>query len=432
VRRNRKRAIVAISLSVVALVAMSGVAAAATPQQYRFWQSWGWARYITENVAARHRIPTPAPKTTTPAPRTTTPAAPVVKTTTPVTTVPVPVAAGPTTAPTTTTTTAPATATTTAPTTVPAAGGSTETIGGTGAADQIFAPNSFWYSKIPATAPLAPNSAAMAADVASQAANNYGGAAFNAHQFNAPVYEVAAGTPTVNVGFWDCQGKGSTPNGILEQFSNVPIPADAAPAEGTDAELAVHSASLDKVWEFWQMRKVGNGWQACWGGRIDNASKNPGIFANGFGATATGLPANLAGAITFDDISRGSINHALALQLVNPKGPGFSWPAQRTDGSNNSANAVAEGQRLRLDPTLNVDSLGLNKVATMVAKAAQTYGFIVTDRSGAVSIMGQDSTPKEEAAGVSWDKILNGLPDYQVFRSFPWSKVQVLPMDFGK
>ncbi|MEB0161112.1 hypothetical protein, partial [Pseudomonas sp. AH2 (2023)] len=66
----------------------------------------------------------------------------------------------------------------------------------------------------------------------------------------------------------------------------------------------------------------------------------------------------------------------------------FSYPAQRSDGSlrPGTPNAIAEGQRFRLDPSLDVDSLKLTPLGKMVAKAAQKYGFIVVDKGGAVGV----------------------------------------------
>ena len=61
-------------------------------------------------------------------------------------------------------------------------------------------------------------------------------------------------------------------------------------------------------------------------------------------------------------------------------------PAQRSDGSNRSDDAIPAGTRLRLDPSVDVADLGLSPVAAMIARAAQTYGFIVTDKSAAVAV----------------------------------------------
>ncbi len=404
---RRRRLYLALALCVATLLATGGFATAGTRSRHGLWQQWAqqMSRFVKPDAraaASRLAATRPAAAAATSAAEATS-ASPVVTPSR---------AAG---------AVVPGAKAAAAP---PAAAAN--------AGDRMFSSSSFWYSRIPAAVTLDPASAAKAADIAQQAATHYGGAAFNAHQYNAPIYRAPASTPTVDIRFDDCQHKGYTPDGLTDQFSNVPLPADAAPAAGTDGELALYSPSLDQAWEFWQLRKTGGQWSACWGGRIDHASRSQGIFTGGFGATATGLPANLAGAVTFADVNRGSIDHVMALQLVSPAGGAFSWPAQRTDGFSTAATAVAEGQRLRLDPSVDVESLGLNPVAAMVAKAAQSYGFVVTDKAGAVSVLGETSTPQRAGAGQSWDAILKGVPDYAVFRGFPWSRIQVLPMNYGQ
>ena len=76
------------------------------------------------------------------------------------------------------------------------------------------------------------------------------------------------------------------------------------------------------------------------------------------GATATGLPL-LGGLVTLADLQGGSINHALAVSLVEAEKATWAWPAQRTDGwtFSSNINPIPEGTRFRLDPTLNVDNL---------------------------------------------------------------------------
>jgi hypothetical protein len=151
----------------------------------------------------------------------------------------------------------------------------------------IFGPASIWKKSV-ATAPIAKNSAAEVAGLAQEAASEYGGvAAFNVWQYNTSVYTVAANTPLVNVSWNNCQGKSYTPTGLLGpngQFTAVPIPANAVPATGSDAELTVYSPSTDQLWEFWKAARTAKGWSACWGGRIDHVSTSPGYFQNGFGA----------------------------------------------------------------------------------------------------------------------------------------------------
>ncbi len=59
----------------------------------------------------------------------------------------------------------------------------------------------------------------------------------------------------------------------------------------------------------------------------------------------------------------------------------FSWPAQRDDGDSTASDCLPQGARLRLDPAVDIEALGLHPVAKTLARAAQEYGIIVRDRT---------------------------------------------------
>lgn len=268
--------------------------------------------------------------------------------------------------------------------------------------------------------------------------DRYGGvAAFNAHSYGVGYYVAAPGTPTVDVAFDDCQGKGHVPEGLFGpggQFEDVPIPAGAVPADGTDGTLAVYSPETDTLWEFWVASQDARGaWQACWGGRMDGVAANLGFFSGSFGVSASGLSV-AGGMISLADVRAGSVAHAMSLHIPGPAAyPQLSWPAQRTDGNNSHPDALPEGTRLRLDPSIDVASLGLHPVAAMVAEAAQRYGFIVVDQAGAVAVVTESGAAEQAATGVDpWDALLGGTPDYLVMQNFPWDRLQVLPQDYGR
>jgi hypothetical protein len=288
-----------------------------------------------------------------------------------------------------------------------------------------------------AGAPVAPTSAAMVANLANQVRVRYNGvAAFNYYNYTTNIYTVPRGQPAVDVIWDDCQGKNYTPSGLSGpggQFSAVPIPGDATPSAGDDAEMSIFSPSLDKLWEFWELSKKADGWHACWGGRLDGVSSSNGYFAGGFGASATGV-ALAGGVVTMADAKAGHIDHAMSLAVVDAAAwDNFSWPAQRSDGDSYAADAIPEGTRFRLDPSINVSTLGLTPLATTIARAAQQYGFIVTDKAGAVSVYGEGADGVVAAGRASpWPDALGGTPGYSMMAGFPWDKLQALPKDWGK
>lgn len=299
-----------------------------------------------------------------------------------------------------------------------------------------FGAGSVWRDDL-RYAPVATNSAALVAKLDAQVKAYYGGvAAFNVWNYTTNIYTVDPLQGRVDLRWDDCQGKGHVPTGIYGttgQFVSVPMPSDAVPASGTDAALSLYQPSSDTLWSFWKVRKLTDGWHACWGGRMEQASTNPGFFGGGFGTTATSLAVE-GGLVNIKDVQAGSIDHALSLVVVDAASyDNFSWPAQRSDGADASADAIPEGTRFRLNPAVDVDSLALHPIAKMVAKAAQKHGFIVSDKGGAVSVQAEGGTGVQGVTGANpWDTLLGGKPSYSIMTNFPWSQLQAMPKDYGK
>ena len=79
--------------------------------------------------------------------------------------------------------------------------------------------------------------------------------------------------------------------------------------------------------------------------------------------------------------------------------------------------------RFRLDPTINVPSLGLPYFDRMLAQAAQTYGIVVRDQSGCVSLYAQDPT---STGSNPWAAPFDGWSEGTYLSWFPWSHLQAL------
>lgn len=302
-------------------------------------------------------------------------------------------------------------------------------------AGRVFAATSFWYTPIPADAPLHTNNANFVKEFLRQRKAYYGTVAVNTTSYASPVYVVDAGTPTVRVAHWDCQKNGYVDKKLLEEWAAVPIPPHAQPADGTDAEMTIWQPSTDRMWEFWQARKTDAGWQACWGGGMEQVSKSDGIWPNNHGTTATSLPF-IGGQIRAEELRRGEIDHALGISLVDLEDwPIRSWPATRSDGWNpkHEPNRIPEGLRFRLDPTVDVDSLKLGRAGKIIARAAQKYGFVIWDKAGAISLRAEN--PKSfTTRGLPdpYPELFENKPGYAVLDGVPWDRLQFLPMNYGK
>ncbi len=302
--------------------------------------------------------------------------------------------------------------------------------------DKVFSPTSFWYTPIPSVVTLHSNSAGFVSEFIRQKSTYYGTVNVNSSsKYSSPVYYVDASIRKIKVSQWDCSNRGIADTSLSAQWAEVPIPSYAKPADGSDSEMTIYQASTDTIWEFWKARQVNGQWQACWGGRMQNASLSDGIFNTYYGTTATSLPF-LGGQITAEELLRGEIKHAIGISLVEIESSKIvSWPAHRSDGSNpnNAANRIPEGLRFRLDPKVNVDALNMHPVGKIIAKAAQKYGFVVWDKAGAVVIRAQNPYSYTVFSKPSpYEALFAGSPGYRILENFPWDRLQFLPMDYGK
>jgi hypothetical protein len=296
----------------------------------------------------------------------------------------------------------------------------------------LFASSSFWKSRLADDATLDPNSAALvqtfAAEIQRERTANIG-PWIGAGAGSTPVYRVPDNQRRVRVRLDTTTSRGA--KALRRAFASVPMPRDAKPAPGLDGHLTVWQPSTDRLWEFFHAHREGGAWHADWGGAIRNVSKSPGYYTasawpgatRNWGATASSLPI-IGGTILLDELKRGRIDHALALNLPAPRAGEFSWPAQRTDGTG-PATALPEGARIRLDPTVNVNDFGLPKLGRMIALAAQRYGMVVRDQTHhGTSLWAEVATGSSR--GLS--PYLKGKTPAEVLANFPWDRMQLLRM----
>jgi hypothetical protein len=303
-----------------------------------------------------------------------------------------------------------------------------------------FAPNGPWNTKLPLDVPLAPNSAAIVANIATDQAENFGSWAINTDSYSAPIYYVGPDTPLQRWSFSDCLNLPDLAPVIADSLAAVPTPADLIVSQGTDESVAIYQPATDTYWDFWRAEQDAAGhWSACWGGKIEHYHRNPGIFPNPLGATATGLPFG-AFTIRIDDLRRGYIDHAINIATVRTRANCFSWPASRDDGNTEGADIPCEGQRFRLDPTFDVNTL-LSPAARTIARAMQEYGLIMTDKAGALVTQAEDPRPYMASHGgvdpypalMDPDNLVpDGFEKYVILSQIPVTRLQALPLDYGK
>ena len=260
------------------------------------------------------------------------------------------------------------------------------------------------------------SSAEYVSDLVSDYEHYYGSVGVNTE----PVMVVPAGQARVAVsvraGCSDFRG---------DTGSTIPIPADTPLNGSSDDPVVIDQPSSHTEWELWQLHHEGGSWSACWGGSLDTATSD-GVFPYPYGLAASGI-SYLATDVTESDVQSGSIDHAIALQMPTCTAPEVA-PADRTDCSHDPGQPPY-GTWFRFPSGLRMPSR-LTPFAQMVFRAIQRYGLVLTDQAGAVMI--EAESPADWAAeghrGVdpitaSWD----GLPEYEVIASLPWSQLEVVP-----
>jgi hypothetical protein len=285
-------------------------------------------------------------------------------------------------------------------------------------------PDSIFNSNVTSWA-VDPNSAAYVANIVAQYQSAYGEVGVN---FNRPGYAVS-----VQSGCNDFTGDQTTPNGSGATGTEVPIPSYAVAGSSSDEILTVYQPSTSREWEFWQAQDNGGSWSACWGGEMDMATSD-GVFPNPYGETASGI-ANLATEITEADIASGSIDHAIAFEVLGNECDwdsatqyGGLYPADRSDCGEAISGAPMEGQWFRFAPGTAMPS-GLTPFAQMVFKAIQTYGMVIVDQGGAVALEADQTSVWAAEGNSGTDPItasVDGLEGYQLVASLPWQDLQAI------
>ncbi len=302
---------------------------------------------------------------------------------------------------------------------------------------RLFSSTSFWNAQPASGAALDPSSASIVSALGrlvTQEEQAGEGPAINTTAWSVPIYTVLSTQPTVNVKLaynW----MGLRP-ALQAAWTTVPLPGNAKPASGTDKHLVVWQPSSKHLWEFWHLEKKSEGWEAYWGGAMQNALTNPGNYgpeawfgaATNWGASGTSLSI-AGGLITLEDLEKGQINHALAIGVPTTREGAYAAPAERTDGDSAEATSLPAGAHLRLNPSLSLSTLHLPHFTLMLAEAAQKYGIFVRDTASVVALYAQDPTPTATNPYTAPGGYFEGKSPAQLLSLFPWSHLQLLKME---
>ena len=303
-----------------------------------------------------------------------------------------------------------------------------------GAPFRFFAPGSPWNLQLPRTAPLNASSAEMVGALSREVRRELEtdqGPSISTTSNSVPIYTVPANQPTVPVQLTST----FTVPALSAAWSAVPLPANAQSAPGKDHHLVVWQPSTDRLWEFWHLLDGAEGWQAGWGGAMQNVSTNFGVYGptawpgatGSWGGSASSLSI-AGGLITLEDLQKGEINHALAIGVPQVRANQYAAPAERTDGTSTSPMALPEGAHLRLEPGLELWRLHLPRLTLMIARAAKRYGIFVRDVAGNVTFYAQDPVTAGGNPYAGPSGFLEGTYPARLLSTFPWTHLQLLQM----
>lgn len=170
---------------------------------------------------------------------------------------------------------------------------------------------------------------------------------------------------------------------VRRVMRGVPVPDTARPDPQEDAHMVVIDRASGCEYDFYGAARTPQGWMAKWASVTSTTGS--GIYPRGLSTRATGF-APLAGMIWPAELRRGRIDHALVFAYPYTRAGGPVDPATASDGKTHLANALPQGARVQLDPTLDLDSLGLDRSERAIAEALQRYGMFLGDTGGALAL----------------------------------------------
>lgn len=285
---------------------------------------------------------------------------------------------------------------------------------------RAFKDTSYWNTRLPANAPIDPKSRDFVRYMQKNPVGDFVmfSGADRDGRWGTPIYWADPTDPVYDVR--------SDRYGVPPEFKSLRIPRGARPDDTPDAEMMIYDLDKGYVAAFWLARydPLKDTW-VVGGGDIWYLGSNgiEGILRQSDDRRNRGHRGAAAPifAIRWDEIQAGVINHVLKVAIPNPRST-HVFPMSNSDGKTNDPNAPPEGARFRLKRSINLDALNLTRAQYAVAKAAQDYGFVVTDRSGAPVAVGLENVVAERRGwlweGVlAWDSLrMFSLSDYEFVR----------------
>jgi hypothetical protein len=130
-------------------------------------------------------------------------------------------------------------------------------------------------------------------------------------------------------------------------------------------------------------------------------------------------------AVTYREIMNGSIDHLLRIAVDTTK-CAHVFPMSGDECGTYAATAPPEGTIIRINQSVDLESLGLSAPALVVARALQTYGAVIGDQSGASVELKLENVVAE---GRGW--LWNGVLSPTSLSKIPLSSYEVVKLGYG-
>jgi hypothetical protein len=288
-----------------------------------------------------------------------------------------------------------------------------------------YSEDSVWNIPIGSAPQYDPNSVEMVATIG---LSGDGRITSDPSQFSYPIYYIDDATPRWDIPctMYDCTIVRK--NGEVEKTSvlkNVPIPPDAQPSQGHDAQIIIIDKITFNEYDLWHVERTASGWKIA-NGTIYNATWDG--ISEEYGSRGAGVP-YLAGLIRPWEILQGRIEHVIAFGYSEPAKNRCVFPASKTDGQSSLPYAIPEGARLQLDPSLTDSDFrrfGLDRTGRIIAKALQEYGMILVDYAGRPKIYAEDLTANPYAT-MQWSNRKLNLTE-ETIANIPYESFKVLAL----
>lgn len=270
-----------------------------------------------------------------------------------------------------------------------------------GAPFRAFTADSFWNTPVPADAPSHPRAAKIldylrTAPQAGDGCVRLAGAQDSS--WGQPVYWARPTDPEYDV---DVRTADDPP-----ELNSMRIPAGAHAAENSDGSMTIFDlergytvAFTDAVYD-----ADADAWTAN-GATVTYLDSN-GLHARtgmasdqrNLGSHRGNNPAVMM--VRLDEVAAGEVRHVLKVASGPELSTAHVFPMVGSDGDSTDPRAPAQGLRLRIRPSVELEGMQLGPEALVIASAMQRYGIYLGDSAGVTALKLEDT--RVEGRGQLW------------------------------